>query len=402
MRTFTEKERTAVAKAFLRFMAYMDGRRATVKTYQKMTDKALDRGISLDVIFNPLNYSRACEFEPSANAETYLECIAERRIISKPLTEENDWMSSGGFDAVAESFHDFFQDICPRGGIWQTPSAKTNLAKAIDAHGLQAIMSEKLITSSYGDDGSITCFNYILELVRHPDSFVIDKELTEAQALRLEEERSLYGDQEPEPTAEDNWLENGDDELPPNGLRLKNELEEGAGEEDGQQEMQEEAPADEEPEPEDEYEGVSTIINVNTTPLQMKRNAVNDVISGLTPKELLLLSSTVPDAATILDVIDKLSKSEFTLPENTEVRMIYQRINAELVPYFINCIRLQGMPMDEKGAIELDLLYAGWDLRDEKTRIIQKLNLLISGNEDARDDKDLRRAVRDLEKYYSL
>ena len=73
-------------------------------------------------------------------------------------------------------------------------------------------------------------------------------------------------------------------------------------------------------------------------------------------------------------------------------------ICGDLLPTFINCVRTQGIDMDEETAGQYDILHDSWDLRSPETRKLQKLKKLIYSA--AHDDPDLLSAIPDIERLY--
>lgn len=417
MRIITDKDRTAVAKAFLRFMAGLDGRRSTSKTYQKLTDRAIDFGISLDIIFNKANYDRVVELTPGVNAEVYIDALIDRRINAVPLTKEPEWDSDErGFGLVAEAFHEFFCEICPIGGTWNTPNARRNLVKAISRFGLQPILSEALITSSFGEDGSITCFNYVVALVKN-EALTVETGPTEYEETREQEDAAC---------AEDDGCQCASDEdknpftnfdgMPPAGLRIDNRVDEEtynrAVVATSGRESDEPLPEDEAggcpdapcetPEPHEEWPDETecghqvTFVGMRDNPRDTKRYCVMCALMGLAPSALSEFAEIAPDVESVDAFIDRLTDGDvdFSL-ETPTMKMTHQTINSDLVEPFVHCVQMQGSDMDESRAVEFDILATGWDLRDEKTRILQKVRKMIADTDP--EDNDLKKALRYLE-----
>ena len=72
-----------------------------------------------------------------------------------------------------------------------------------------------------------------------------------------------------------------------------------------------------------------------------------------------------------------------------------------LYPYYISCTRMQGVEVSEELASKTDFLAVSWDLRDKKTRRLQKMRELIMEAMQEREDDDLLGALNDLESIYS-
>lgn len=80
-------------------------------------------------------------------------------------------------------------------------------------------------------------------------------------------------------------------------------------------------------------------------------------------------------------------------------REIHQFLNGDLLPTFINCIKMQGYEMTEEMAVKHDPLLESWDFRDEKTRKTHKLKQLIYNF--GEEDQDLLDCIQDIEKFFS-
>ena len=62
---------------------------------------------------------------------------------------------------------------------------------------------------------------------------------------------------------------------------------------------------------------------------------------------------------------------------------------------------MQGVEVSEELASKTDFLAVSWDLRDKKTRRLQKMRELIMEAMQEREDDDLLGALNDLESIYS-
>ena len=312
--------------------------------------------------------------------------------------------------------------MCPKGGTWSTTNATRHLANAIRKFGLQAIMSESLI-SSLSEDKDITIFSFLVKL---NSGITVENELTEEQASRKAEDEELKAAIEEFKDANEDIPEDAEaldyedeNDLPPNGLRYHNYLhclrrkeQESMSDSDESEEPETEKPEEnpdyedgsgtENSEPwevEDMIDPDETFVSVQVNPRDLKRHGITGAILDLNPADLAEFCSNDTNAASINEFIDHLTDGEVDFSNETAAsKMTHQAINLRLVDEFIQCNNLQGNSVSEKDAIQFDLVTIGWDLRDDKTRILQKLRQLVAQSNP--DDNDLKKAIRDLEEQY--
>ena len=386
MRIITEKDKRGLLIAFRVFMRTMTGERISQQAGDVILGKALDEGLSFDVLLNPGNWARALEVNPEPTAKDYIDILTEGKIDIRPLKEEELWhIPEKGFTIIAEAAHDFFMEVTGRGGKWNIPSALTNLAKCIQLHSLEAILSEELMNRVCSKSEDITYFGYILAILKDFNSLSIETGPTEAEQRRLaakagrkeespeEKKDNANKEEEPEEHQEpevEEYLDPADDPYPEMGQ----EFQQGTFE-------------------------TSFIAQAN--PRDMKRDCLKVVLENYTPYELMGLVQTVEggETKTVSEIIDCLTDGNFDVTkESADARSIHQNISADLTPSFIDCVRLQGVEMDEAIASQYDILHDRWDLRTAETRKLHKLKRLILTY--GIDDPDLNSAIGDIEELY--
>ena len=387
-RTFTEKDKSAIATALMVFLREMDGKIRKSRTLLPIVESALERGLTLDQIFNRQNWLRAFNATNGNLApDNYIDLMYCRSITCREIKEEDGWCDDmETMSLLAKCFHDFYMQICPKGGTWSTDNARLNLEKAIRMHSLQAIMSEKAITDAMqasGDGQELTCFNYVLCIIK--EKVEIQDLLTEQQTFKRQRDEEFEILDE-EADAEDNLESPGDKKL-----RAEPEPE------DDDATIY---PDDENDEDEEFYNLETDTFVSMMNPREMKRSAIISIIYNYMMDELNELITLVPDVTTLADFIEKLTDGNIdTTHETAKAREIHQLMNGELLPSFITCISMQGFEMTEELALTHDPLTEKWDFRDERTRKVHKLKRLIytHGNE----DQDLLNCIPDIEKVYS-
>lgn len=425
MRNITEKDIKGFAAAFRKFTGIVSGRRMRISTSEELVRNAFDAGLTADELLNRQNWIKASAVQQDMDPEEYVDILITRGIPVLPIKAEEMWDSfQGGFDIVAEIFHEFYCEIEPKGGTWNTPNAKINLAEVIRDHSLQAVMSEELILriseSAGKGKGDLTCFQYI-EALRKCEPETIDDSLTEAQQNRAEEiEREA---QEAEPDFEDVPVPDGDENKTEEFHEAEDEDVEYADprKEDG--DVQE--PYCPEWDSNDEnYEGTDedfgqglqgfgqnaastgyTGYNVRSNPDACKRQAITTALTQLSPAELVDLVQVIPDcnSKTIEELVDSMVKGEANWDrEDAKGKFAHQKVNGLLIPYFLSCVSSLGEPMMEDTAQAHDILRESWDIRDANTRKLHKISDAVFGNDNLRDDEDIVEAVRDLGRYYEM
>ena len=394
MRIITENDRKALVAAFRVFIRALNGERFNRAEGADLIDKAVSSGISVDVLLNKENWGRAVAVAGDIGAKEYVDILCGNRIDARELTEEPLWHEvSNGFGVIAEAAHDFFMEITGKGGKWNIPSALTNLAKAVRAHGLQAILSEALIkavTEKTGDP-EMTYFYYINEIVRDFDTLPVDSSPTQMQLDRQ--------------TEQDEYIESitreiDDASTGTDGDRDEPAPEDGPAEEDEDEGIPGE-PDEDEPFPEPEENGFETMFIVQNNPRDFKKEALRNALGNYTPTELMGIVATVEDgeSKSISELIDDFADGRFDPSlETNDARSIHMSICGDLLPTFVNCVRTQGIDMDEETAGQYDILHDSWDLRSPETRKLHKLTKLIYSA--AHDDPDLLSAIPDIERLY--
>jgi len=158
-------------------------------------------------------------------------------------------------------------------------------------------------------------------------------------------------------------------------------------------------PEEDEPVERAEY---STSVVSSDDPTEYKKKCIATIIGRYSVRDLLGLTHTIYGGET-LDlscVIDKLAKGEFNVAdESAETRNLHMNMNGDLLPHFIDCVRMQGLEMDEGIAMRYDILHDGWDLREPKVRKLHKIKRLVLMYADG--DEDLMSALTDIEWLYA-
>ena len=388
-RIFTDNEKNAIAMALMVFLREITGKSRKSKTLLPLVEKALEGGLFLDELFNKQNYLRAASVISNITPDDYITLMLNRGVACLRLKEEESWCDDmDNMALIAKCFHDFYISICPKGGTWSTDNARINLEKAIKLNSLQALMSEECILKA----GEMTCFNYIREITRHQ----IDADNRPSEQQEIRQNRDMEYDL---------MLEQGEpSDVEPQGLHTEPEPAEpdesliADFEEMGSLNANDNAPIDisqlmdDDPWQDDAF--VSMI-----SPREMKRAAILAIVYNYMMEELTEIMTIVPGATTLADFVEKLTDGQVDVSdESLHAKAIHQSMNADLLPAYINSIRMQGMDIDEQQAALRDLLVEKWDMRDEKVRKAHKLKTLIYTHGD--DDADLLACIPDIEMLY--
>ena len=418
MRQFTEKEILGFARALQTYMRFANGQKAAVKTYVALVEKALGQGLTMDELLNKENYSRAGQVTNNPSAEDYIDTLIGRSVAVHTLRDDEGWDEPENIKMLAGCFHDFFIEILPKGGTYLTPAALENIRKAILRYGLQTIMDESYIEkhkAKFADESKHTCFQFLVNLLQNAEDLGVlsyDDNLSEQQLARRNE--TTVQDAQPEGSVKEVNAEEVSDED-------KNEAEKVSGEEFTGKGNGVELETEPGIEPEDngipqEFEGqfneeengdedenfISSSFNVNINPRDYKAQMIHDILIGLSFEELNILSQMAPSADSFQELIGALARGEYNKDKETvDARNLHQFMNTELIRPFIECVRIEGIEMDDEIASRYDILLDDWDLRDPKTRKKDKIKNLIYQYLKEEEDPDLQGAIEDIEKLYS-
>lgn len=406
MRIFTEKDKLALAAALQSFIGEMTGTTVRVNTCQSYVEKALSAGILVDELLNRENYARLAEVTSKPDLDTYVDALIERTVLVKPIKDDDDWNDPAGFILYATVFHDFYQRINGTGGTFTTPMAKSNLMKAISRNSLQGILSEKLIEEVMEKSGKaekLTCFNYIEIFLHDAEDYEIDNSLSEEQESR----RAIFEDNTAEVPADEMQGEEGevvDIQPDMSDVFEKNLITEGAETEndesiygsDNWEQDEEDGTA---------ASGTSGVYIAAYNPRQFKRDRVAEAVLTLSVAEIAefakyIATNADEDSITLEEFITALAQGRFDKKaESVEARQAHQYLNGELFKSFLDCVAMQGVEISEESATRMDILSDSWDMRDNKTRRLQKIKELVYQH--AIDDNDLLGVIEDLETIYS-
>ena len=382
MRKFTENDIKAASVALRSFLGELDGRIRKSKSLVPVVERAFEAGLTLDQVLNRNNWMRASEKISGLSPEDYINLLCDREVVCKNIKDEDGWCDDMHvMHLLSKVFHDFYMTICPRGGTWNTESARLNLEKAIKLHSLQAIMSEESIISASGDEEpeeGMTCFNYIQGILK--GKVILEDALTEEQLMRInrEEELDIYSSEEEEDVQSANLVaETAPDDMD-DSIFDSFDLPNGNVTED--------------------Y-GSETFVSF-MHPREMKRAALQTIIYNYRISELNELFQMIPNVTTLADFIEKLTDGSIDRSRSSLMsRTIHQYLNGDLMPTFINCVNMQGFEMTEEMALQHDPLLENWDFRDERTRKVHKLKQLIYNH--GEEDADLLACIQDIERFYT-
>lgn len=416
MRQFTEKEILGFARALQTYMRFANGQKAAVKTYVALVEKALGQGLTMDELLNKENYSRAGQVSNNPSAEEYIDTLIGRNVAVHDLRDDEGWDEPENIKMLAGCFHDFFIEILPKGGTYLTAAALENIRKAILRYGLQTIMDESYIEKhkeGFEDESKHTCFQYLVNLLQNAEELGVrryEDNMSEQQIARHREESIV--DDRPSGTVKDVDSDDISDEDKKEAEKISGEDFNDAGDgveleaEPGIDPEEEISPeyegqfAEEEPEEEDTF--ISSSFNVNINPRDYKAQMIHDILIGLSFEELTVLNQMAPSAASFQELIGALARGEYNKDKETvEARNLHQFMNTELIRPFIECVRIEGIEMDDTIASHYDILLDDWDLRDPKTRKKDKIKNLIYQHLKEEDDPDLQSAIEDIEKLYT-
>ena len=397
MRIITPKDKRGLLIAFRVFLRAMSGERLSQQAGEPILEKALGAGLTFDAILNKENWGRALALEPLMSAADYIDILIERRVDVREIKDEPLWNdTASGFSIIAEAAHDFYQEVTGKGGRWNIPSALTNLSRAIKDHSLQAVLSEGLIHRvEEGREDTMNYFAFIQALAKDFSLIREDEVLTAEQAFRSNEDDEMLdaaSGEEEEPVHEEteqvHEVSVQDDSL--------------------ESDAAEPVPPEDEPYPEeffatenDANDVFDTVFITKDNPEDTKRNCLRIVLENYTPVELSGLLKTIEGAENIpiSEIINHLVRGRFDISkEDAETRSLHQNISADLMPWFIECVRYQGIEMDEQIASGFDILHDDWDLRAAEVRKLHKIKRLIIAHGD--EDPDLLAAMADIERLY--
>ena len=403
MRIFTDNDKLALAAALKTFIGYMNGSRVRTATCLVHVNKALGLGVTVDEMLNVGNYLRLAKTVENPDLETYMEALAERTVIILPLKEDENWDAPDGFITYAECFHDFYLKLTGVGGTYTTTIAKQNIWKAISRNTLQGILSEALINevkekTGKGDD--LNCYQYIEALLKDAESFSIDNSLSDEQASLLNtmanNDTEGAAEMEEEPSVEER-PQDGDPNVQTEGIDPEiDESIHAFGDEIEPEEMIDNLM-------DENTLGQETAYIAAYNPRQYKRRNIAEAILTLSMAEIDELCRFVEDFdkenATLENLIDSLTDGKIdTASESVTARQTHGYLNSQLYQPYKECLCMQGMAINEEFTATKDLLKDSWDMRDARTRKLQKITELVYQN--APDDVDLQSVIEDLEKAY--
>lgn len=405
MRKFTDNDLQAAAAAFQVFIRRVGGASLRPGPAAEAVRAAAEAGVTLDELFNKANFVRSAALGFTEPSE-YVGAMARRDIQTLGVAEEPDWNDETGISLLAELFHTFFTKICPKGGTWRTASARNNLEWAVQRFTLQAVLSEALIEevkAPFAEGGKpFTCFNYLHCLLHDAGSYHIEKEPTEQTRNLLKELSEAAATVVENPSGEKASPRSAAFAAVPDGEVNDTDIYGGEAGEDGGSP----GPADPDIDPyameEEDFLTEGTLIAQD--PTDYKRECVKDAILGISIREAQALAATLDagEPASILVLVEELAAGRFDPEkEDLQARDAHQSINNDLGLAFVECVRLQGVELDDESVQKYDPLKDNWDLRDAPTRKFQKMQKLVfhAGNGDV--DPDLLDALRDLEKMYA-
>jgi len=402
MRTFTEKDKAGLARALQTFMGYMNAQRVHMKSHMTQVERALSEGLTADEILNRANYLRVAAIIENASLEDYVTALIERKAVVRSLKDDEGWDDSLTFEIIANFFHDFCLEAAACGGTYNTANAKINLMRAIKRNSLQALMSEKLlneVADRSGKGDSLTCYQYVSEILARQEDYEIDNTLSEAQKARREVEESFL---DADGNDNNDTESAGEQEYAPSAVRNVEINTEGMPKENDQSIF---GPTDGTDINEDIFsvEPTDGVFIASVNPKLHKRNILRDAIFGLSISKFAELAKAAESDSTIDEFITDLSDGRYRdYEESAKAHNAHQYLNGELYPRFLECVRLQGIVIDEQTASNIDLLNEPWDFRDDKTRKLQKIKELIYKETDPSEDPDLEAIIKDLEEYYSM
>lgn len=420
-RIFTEKDLTGLSRALQTMVRHASGQRTTIGKLLPEVQTALAAGITVDELLNPANYQRAVEDTGATDVHGFVTALVRDEITVGGLKEEEGWDSVASVQLLAEMVHDFYAEICPTGGVWSTAAAKRNLEDALRPSdcSLQGLLSEELIRKVEEETGKgedLTCFQFVSFVRQRTISMTADKagfiasnvlsreqrEKREIEASSLEDGKDAGGETEnteekSEDTNEEGTADKSLSEADDNTDNVYSEEEEESWDEDGY--IPEDWPNMND---RNELDGQKSNF-IAPSPAEYKRSQIEEALKGLQLSELTSLLGAFPKTMYTDEFISALADGKLEpRNESPELRLARQLLNGLLFQSFINCARWQGSDIDEETAGRLDLLTINWDLRDPRTRRLQKIkDLVFRTCGENGDDPDLLAAVSDLEKCYS-
>lgn len=418
MRQFTENDRRGLFVAFRRFINTLNGQRIYEKSGLALVDKALEAGLTLDELFNKENYGRACEVSPDASADTYIQLMADMQIEVRSLTEEKMWHDpDNGFALVAECAHEFFMSVTGKGGRWNIPSALTCLAKAVKDNTLQGVLSDINIQKLRGDAQQFTFFNYIEILSRDFNNTLgLDNSLSGEQEERIGRmaelaNQAMAGDGDGDASGEES-------EMSAEEIRNMQELEKAQhalinpdGDDEDYTGPISEPDLDTYRDYDDdmmdggeEESAQFTSFIVRESPQERKTSAISVMLNtsfNITEMQHVARLVNCGENLSLVEIVQKLADGDLSAGEKDDpvLRSLHQTMNTLLTSDFVECVKLQGVPMTAEAASNYDIIRASWDLRDPSVRKLHKTKQLVYSY--GMDDPELIEMLADLERLYS-
>lgn len=416
-RTFTEKDIAALTEAFRCYLGAVNGMIYKAKRLIRPVRAAIEGGLGPDELLNKYNWGRAMEACSGRDTtpEQYVQAMLDRSCAAKRIGSEEGWQDDmQAVHIVCRCLHEWYKTLRPKGGTWQTENAQKNIIETVSRWGLQPIMDESLLEKALKEwesekrpNDDMTFFNYI-SLIRkgriEPDALA-----TEGEKARQEEDALMAGDEgeAPEEKEEKEKKEDADsgqdaeempideDEIDWNEIQALMPVAEGR-EDEGKETNESTDKADdedEEPMPDDDDDEPEAIIQYDN-PMDTKRSAIAAHLNWMTAKQIteLSIASFGSDTIPLGDLIDRLTYGEAS--KGARKSPIYESLRLGLMSEYMNCVAMQGFPLEEKDAAGHDTVSETWDMRDPKVVLNHKLQKLIY--EYASEDGDLMDFARSL------
>ena len=425
MDNYTNNEIKGLCKAYIYLVSQYGGDMMDVPSETEAEDNirlAIENNVLMDALLNPYNLLRAreslSEYDPNLKltGTNYVMFIAEFVINVGHLKWELKNLAEG--ESLDSYLLHMFQAFLIGAGLECNKEIEEyssdveltilskgvqNLTLVIENIGLDLFLSEKHITFNRLYDKiqkttEIDSFQNILLDIWYLYTPVLDLMEREPE----EKELTTHNDYEEGPKELSVAVEGRDDlkeyEIEGEPTAAEDEKESEAEETTNNEESLDRGADDEI----DDFEYVGTNLVCKIDPLEYKKNCLIEVLQKAPFSYITTLAECTENSETFLDIINSIASGKYDKEkESIEGRKIRQELKFELLPHFVECVRLEGVDMDTDKAGNFDLALIDWEMRNENNRKKGKLRSIIYAQLERNEDPDLRNVLEDIENFYS-
>ena len=388
-RIFNQKDIQGLGRVLSYMASLASGASPSDERCEELCRAALAAGLTVDEMFNPINF---VSVNFSQNMEEFLDRLICNNIKIVALKDNENWADGPNMVIITDIVKAFFKGEIP--GPYAVISVNELLKEAISKNDLQTLLSYETYERLTKDTQVVNIEGYLKLFIAADLPNLYSKEQIERRELEAYSVLEMCENAE-----ECNDECNGESKEACQDI----EAEDGEAHNISTESIEEGniCPTEKDDLEFSEHIEVGTVVNL-FNPRDMKRNHIVNAIYGLQVDELITLLSAFDSNKCYEEVLDDLTDGKIEgLKEQVATRNVHQIINSMLYPYYISCTRMQGVEVSEELASKTDFLAVSWDLRDKKTRRLQKMRELIMEAMQEREDDDLLGALNDLESIYS-